>query len=76
MRRETMAINYQVLGEPGRDNALLVTVDSGQSQHRLLFDCGEGCLSKIPISQIQAIEAAFFRIFTSTTSPDSTRFCA
>ena len=31
-RRETMAINYEILGEPGRDNALLVTVDSGQSQ--------------------------------------------
>ena len=58
-----MAINYEILGEPGRDNALLVTVDSGQSQHRLLFDCGEGCLSKIPISQIQTIEAVFFSHF-------------
>ncbi|MCH5375840.1 MAG: MBL fold metallo-hydrolase, partial [Planctomycetes bacterium] len=36
---------------------------SGQSQHRLLFDCGEGCLSKIPIAQIQAIEAVFFSHF-------------
>jgi len=58
-----MTINYQILGEPGRDNALLVTVDSGQSQHRLLFDCGEGCLSKISSSQIQAIEAVFFSHF-------------
>lgn len=58
-----MAINHQILGEPGRDNALLVTVESGQSQHRLLFDCGEGCLSKIPISQIQAIEAVIFSHF-------------
>lgn len=55
-----MTIAYEILGEPGRDNALLVTVDSGQSQHRLLFDCGEGCLGKIPVSQVQAVEAVFF----------------
>ncbi|MBC8868260.1 MAG: hypothetical protein H8E44_02520 [Planctomycetes bacterium] len=48
-----MTINYAILGEPGRDNAPMVTIDSGQSQHRLLFDCGEGCLSKIPISEIR-----------------------
>jgi ribonuclease Z len=58
-----MTITYDVLGEPGRDNALLVTVDTGQSQHKLLFDCGEGCLSNIPISQIQAIEVVFFSHF-------------
>ena len=58
-----MAITHEVLGEPGRDNALLVTIDSGQSQHRLLFDSGEGCLAKIAISQIQAIEAVFFSHF-------------
>jgi ribonuclease Z len=58
-----MTIAYEILGEPGRDNALLVTVDSGQSQHRLLFDCGEGCLSKIPVSQLQALEAVFFSHF-------------
>jgi ribonuclease Z len=58
-----MTISVDVLGEPGRDNALLVTVDSGQSQHQLLFDCGEGCLSKIPVSQLQAIEAVFFSHF-------------
>lgn len=58
-----MTIAYEILGEPGRDNALLVTVDSGQSQHRLLFDCGEGCLAKIPVSQLQAVEAVFFSHF-------------
>jgi ribonuclease BN (tRNA processing enzyme) len=58
-----MSISYDILGEPGRDNALLVTVASGQSQHRLLFDCGEGCLSRISISHIQAIEAVFFSHF-------------
>ena len=58
-----MAIEYQILGEPGRDNALLVTVDSGQSLHRLLFDCGEGCLTQIPVAHIQDIEAVFFSHF-------------
>ena len=58
-----MTIACEILGEPGRDNALLVTVDSGQSQHRLLFDCGEGCLAKIPVSQVQAVEAVFFSHF-------------
>ena len=44
-----MTIDYRVLGMPGRDNALLATVDSGQSLHRLLFDCGEGCVSGVNI---------------------------
>lgn len=29
--QQTMTIGYEILGEPGRDNAVLVTVDSGQS---------------------------------------------
>ena len=58
-----MAIDYQILGEPGRDNALLATVDSGQSVHRLLFDCGEGCLSALSVSQIAEIECLFFSHF-------------
>jgi ribonuclease Z len=60
---EIMGITSEVLGEPGCDNALLVTVDSGQSLHRLLFDCGEGCLATVPVCQIQAIEAVFFSHF-------------
>jgi ribonuclease Z len=63
VRAAAVTIDLQVLGKPGRDNALLVTVDSGQSQHRLLFDCGEGCLAEIPVAQIQAIEAVFFSHF-------------
>ncbi len=58
-----MSIGFEILGEPGRDNAVLVTVDSGQSLHRLLFDCGEGCLAKIAVSDIQGIEAVFFSHF-------------
>lgn len=42
-----MPISFQVLGQPGRDNALFVKVDTGQSQSRLLFDCGDGCPHQI-----------------------------
>ena len=38
-----MPLFFQVLGRPGRDNALFVKVDTGQAQTRLLFDCGDGC---------------------------------
>ena len=58
-----MSIAYEVLGEPGRDNALLATINTGQSQHRLLFDCGEGCLDRVPRSDIQGIEVLFFSHF-------------
>ena len=58
-----MAIEHQILGAPGRDNALLATVDSGHSVHRLLFDCGEGCLSQLPAGQVAEIEALFFSHF-------------
>lgn len=58
-----MPIEYQILGEPGRDNALLATLDSGQSVHHLLFDCGEGCLSGLPLNVVQDIEALFFSHF-------------
>jgi ribonuclease Z len=58
-----MSIQFQVLGEPGRDNCVLVTVDSGQSRSLLLFDCGEFCLSNLAIRDIQAIDAVFFSHF-------------
>lgn len=58
-----MAINWEILGKRGEDNALLVTVDTGQSQENLLFDCGEGCLSGVRISAIQSIEHLFFSHF-------------
>jgi ribonuclease Z len=45
-----MTLSFQVLGDAGRDNALLVKVDSGQAVSRLLFDCGDGCLSRLPFA--------------------------
>jgi ribonuclease Z len=58
-----MAIEYSVLGQPGRDNALLVSVDSGQSRSLLLFDCGDECLRSCAVRDIQSIDALFFSHF-------------
>ncbi len=55
-----MTISWQLLGDPGRDNALLARVDSGQGVERLLFDCGEGCLSALSHAEILAINHLFF----------------
>jgi ribonuclease Z len=54
-----MSIAFEILGSPGRDNALLVRVDSGQSVSRLLFDCGDGCLNTVPFAEIQALDHVF-----------------
>ncbi|MCC9608460.1 MBL fold metallo-hydrolase [Blastopirellula sp. JC732] len=58
-----MSIRYEVLGPPGRDNALMVTVNSGHGLHRLLFDCGDGVFSTISIADLQLIEGLFFSHF-------------
>jgi ribonuclease Z len=55
-----MTLSFQILGDAGKDNALLVTIDSGQAVRRLLLDCGEGCLSRLPFAEIQAIDHLFF----------------
>ena len=55
-----MGLQHHVLGEPGRDNALFVRVWTGQANHRLFFDCGEGCLSTLSVSEIRAIDALCF----------------
>ncbi|MCW1926510.1 MBL fold metallo-hydrolase [Luteolibacter arcticus] len=58
-----MAIRFRVLGAAGRDNALHVEVDSGHAVRRLLFDCGEGCLSALTAGEVQAIDHVFFSHF-------------
>jgi len=55
-----VGIQHQVLGEPGRDNALLARVGTGQATYRLLFDCGEGCLSTLSVAEVHAVDAMFF----------------
>lgn len=58
-----MSIRYQVLGKPGRDNALMVWIDSGTQIHRLLFDCGENLLHEVKQAEIKAIDYLFFSHF-------------
>jgi ribonuclease Z len=55
-----MAIQHQVLGAAGRDNALFVRLDTGDATYRLLFDCGEGCLTALAASEVQAVDVLFF----------------
>jgi len=55
-----VSIQYHVLGGPGRDNALLALVCTGQAVHRLLFDCGDGVLAGLPFAEIQRIDYLFF----------------
>lgn len=58
-----MSIRGKLLGHPGADNAMLATVDTGQSQHRILFDCGQGCLNPLRQADIQSIEHLCFSHF-------------
>jgi ribonuclease Z len=55
-----MSIEFQVLGTAGRDNILFVRVNSGQIIHRLLFDCSEGCLHDLSVSEILSIDHLLF----------------
>lgn len=58
-----MSIHWKILGQPGADNALFLTVDSGQAVEHLLFDCGEGCLESLRPSLIQSISHLAFSHF-------------
>lgn len=58
-----MSLSYQVLGAAGRDNALLVRINSGQAVEQLLFDCGDGCLSTLSLAEIRATDHLFFSHF-------------
>lgn len=58
-----MALQFTILGSPGRDNAVFVRVNSGQKVERLLFDCGEGCLAALSIAEAQAIDHLLFSHF-------------
>jgi ribonuclease Z len=54
-----MPLSFQVLGFPGTDNALFVKVDTGQSQTRLLFDCGDGCPHQVA-SELREVDHLCF----------------
>jgi ribonuclease Z len=55
-----MPLSFQVLGRPGTDNALYVKVDTGQSQTRLLFDCGDGCPHQLPTGELREVDHLCF----------------
>ncbi len=58
-----MAIEWQVLGRAGADNALYVVVDTGQSRESFLFDCGEGILDSVRPGEVQAVAHLAFSHF-------------
>jgi len=58
-----MSISYNVLGKPGKDNALFVRINSGKRFYRLLFDCGESVLSSLEQGEIRSIDYVFFSHF-------------
>lgn len=51
-----MALHAAILGQPGGDNALFVSVNRGQRIHRLLLDCGEVGLAALPLSDVRGID--------------------
>lgn len=51
-----MAPHLTILGQPGGDNALFVSVNRGQRIHRLLFDCGEVGLATLPLTDVRGID--------------------
>ncbi|MDY3560033.1 MBL fold metallo-hydrolase [Gemmata sp. JC673] len=55
-----MPLTFEVLGGPQRDNALFVKVDTGQSQTRLLFDCGDGCPHQLGPSELREVDHLCF----------------
>lgn len=55
-----MPLFFQVLGRPGRDNALFVKLDTGQSQTRFLFDCGDGCPHQLPAAELREVDHLCF----------------
>lgn len=55
-----MSITFDILGAPGKDNAAVVRVNTGQRSYRLLFDCGEMCLATVGLGEIQSIDHVLF----------------
>jgi ribonuclease Z len=58
-----MAIEHQILGGPGRDNAVFLRINTGQKIHRILFDCGEGCPGEVDHSELLQLDHLCFSHF-------------
>jgi ribonuclease Z len=55
-----MPLQAQVLGARGADNAVLLTVDTGQQISRLLIDCGERIIPRISFVDSSSIQHLLF----------------
>jgi ribonuclease Z len=62
-RCRCMAIEIRILGKRGADNAVLVTVDTGQQVSRLLMDCGENTVSELSFTESSQIKHVLFSHF-------------
>ncbi len=58
-----MAIDIRILGKRGADNAVLVTIDTGQHISRLLLDCGENTVATLDYSESAQIDHVLFSHF-------------
>ncbi len=56
-------IEFDVLGQIGRDNCVAARVVTGTSTDHLLLDCGGNCLSAIPDTHLRDTTAVFFSHF-------------
>ena len=56
-------IEFEVLGEIGKDNCVAACVATGTANHRLLLDCGGNCLHKLPRPDLYGMQAVFFSHF-------------
>lgn len=55
-----MPLSFQVLGQPGRDNALFVKLDTGHAQTRFLFDCGDVFAQRLPAAELREVDHLCF----------------
>jgi ribonuclease Z len=58
-----MAIEIRILGKRGADNAVFVTINTGQHISRLLMDCGENTVSELTYSESSQIDHLLFSHF-------------
>jgi len=59
----TMALDLEVLGGATTDNAIFVTLNTGQRLVRILLDCGEGCLRSLPQAEVRDTDMVLFSHF-------------
>jgi ribonuclease Z len=55
-----MALDVRVLGKRGADNAVLVTVDTGQHISRVLMDCGERIIPRLSYAETESVQHLLF----------------